>query len=515
MNLRNMLLAIWVIFCSGRLALPQELAAGAKAQLFRYPPAVAVMDAAGKIVALVPIAANADTFVYSKSANTLYVAHEAGEREARFLSAVNLTTQRVDREIKVGAGRGVSLLMSDDGHRLFCYTIGSANQLQAQGWPIPYIKPPFEPAINVIDTASNEVIATYEWLDRFPAAARKYGFFASNWLATRDGARLIVASMAGKYICCMDSSQVAIFAGQSPHPTFTIDPDGRIAGLMLSRNDKTLFVAVEKKDKKNPGSLDIIDLETGSTATRALTERPTKLIRLGSDRELWVLGSKEMRSVSETGDLGDQPISLKDRVATEALLVANRNDTVPEVGQSAPTVGVSQERFAAIDQIVILPVFAPGATKEGKVDLQLMRESTQKLLESKHYAVIQSDNNGGVGELVEKDLIEARTEWIKRLGPPEARYVMTIELRGIGYPGNTPTAEALGFLYDKESGSVLWEGTSVGQYVFNVQQGMNLAAAGLTDALWRIAGEARKDAEKSAVANLLSSIPKLPKEKKN
>jgi hypothetical protein len=200
-----MFLAILVVSCSGRLALPQEVAAGANAQLFKDPPAV-VVTAPGKIVALIPIAANADTSVYSKSADTLYVLHDAGEKEARFLSAVNLTTQRVDREIKVGAGRAVELLMSNDGHRLFCYTAGSGRSFGERlgGMPTPReggfdsigeLKPPFEPVISVIDTESNEVMATYEWLNGFRAAAQKARYFASEFLATSDGAHVIVCSV--------------------------------------------------------------------------------------------------------------------------------------------------------------------------------------------------------------------------------------------------------------------------------------------------------------------------------
>jgi hypothetical protein len=278
---------------------------------------------------------------------------------------------------------------------------------------------------------------------------------------------------------------------------------------MLSRSDKTLFVAVEK-DKKHPGLLDIVDLETGSTATRALTDVPTKLIRLGSDRGLWVLGKQEMRSVSETGELGDRPILLNDPIAVEAL-APNRNNMVSDVRQNAPTVGVARERFAAIDQIVILPVVAP----QGKVDPQFMRKSAQKLLEKKRYAVIESDNTSSVGEIVEKDLIEARPEWIKRLGPPKARWVMVIERRGIGMkvPG-IPRVEVLGFMYDKESGSVLWEGTGVGQYKPYATPNnpgssplTNATTSGLTNMIMTLSSETRKEAEDLALNNLLSGIP--------
>jgi hypothetical protein len=73
MNFPNKFWAIAVVLCSGRLALPQaiEVAAGATAQVFKKPPFVVMKDAAGKIVASIPIDANPDKLIFSKSSNTL------------------------------------------------------------------------------------------------------------------------------------------------------------------------------------------------------------------------------------------------------------------------------------------------------------------------------------------------------------------------------------------------------------------------------------------------------------
>jgi hypothetical protein len=85
--------------------------------------------------------------------------------------------------------------------------------------------PPFEPSIRVIDTTSNEVVATYDWLESFSAG-----------------------------------------------------------------------VPTEK--------------EKGTSVTHAHSDHPRRLFRLGSKQEPWVLGSEEMRSLSETGELGDRRIPL-------------------------------------------------------------------------------------------------------------------------------------------------------------------------------------------------------------
>jgi hypothetical protein len=159
-------------------------------------------------------------------------------------------------------------------------------------------------------------------------------------------------------------------------------------------------------------------------------------------------------------------------------------------------------RFAAIDQVVVLPVVDARAGKKDNVNLESLRKSAISNLKRKNYAVDQTDNAGTAGEILEEDLNDAKPEWIKRLGPPEARWVMVVELNeahsNITF-GSTGNAEVAGFLFDKQDGSVLWKGTGIGQ----AGQGglMGMAMKGM------MTGAALD----SAMANLLSGIPKLPK----
>jgi hypothetical protein len=204
---------------------------------------------------------------------------------------------------------------------------------------------------------------------------------------------------------------------------------------------------------------------------------------------------------------------INDPRAVEALS-ATRNDTVSHVRQGAPTIGVGPLKFAAIDQIVILPVVDSRDVNNGKGNLQFMLKFTQKVLTGKHYAAIQTDNKGKVGEIVEGDLNRANPEWIRRLGPPEARWVMVIGLKG--QPSLTG-AEVFGFLYDKESGIVLWNGRGLGGPQFVTPTDSSLQAvnsAGMANLFLTISGMARKEVVESALENLLSGIPQLPKKKK-
>jgi len=83
----------------------------------------------------------------------------------------------------------------------------------------------------------------------------------------------------------------------------------RMVGSTLSKDEKLFFAAVAG-DNETAGSLVVVDLEKGTAVHHALSENPTRLLRLGSKQEPWVFGGEEMRAVSETGELGDRRILL-------------------------------------------------------------------------------------------------------------------------------------------------------------------------------------------------------------
>jgi hypothetical protein len=162
-------------------------------------------------------------------------------------------------------------------------------------------------------------------------------------------------------------------------------------------------------------------------------------------------------------------------------------------------------RFVAIDQIVILPVVDSRADKKDSVNLESLRKMVVIRLKHKNYTVSTTENIGTVGEILEDDFNNATPWWIKRLGPPDARYVMIV---GIGEAhskitfGSTGNAELFGYLFNKQDESVLWKGTGVGQAGQGGLMGMAMK------------GMMREEALENAMNNLLVDIPTLPKKGK-
>lgn len=159
-------------------------------------------------------------------------------------------------------------------------------------------------------------------------------------------------------------------------------------------------------------------------------------------------------------------------------------------------------RFASIGQITVLPVVDNRAGKKDKVSLDSLRKAAVKNLKHKNYSVTENDNTGPVGDIAIEDLDEADPAWVKRLGPPDSRWVLVIGLDDVHSKitfGSTGNAEVVGFLFDKQDGSVVWKGTGVGQ----AGQGglMGMAFKGFMNGA----------ALDNAMANLLSGIPKRAK----
>jgi DNA-binding beta-propeller fold protein YncE len=64
--------------------------------------------------------------------------------------------------------------------------------------------------------------------------------------------------------------------------------------------------------------LHVIDLKKGTHSTHPLSDVPTRMVRLGPANQLWIVGSREMRAISEVGELGERPILLNKAEKTEA-----------------------------------------------------------------------------------------------------------------------------------------------------------------------------------------------------
>ena len=163
----------------------------------------------------------------------------------------------------------------------------------------------------------------------------------------------------------------------------------------------------------------------------------------------------------------------------------------------------SDPKFLAIYHLAILPVADLREDQTEQVNLADLTNITEDLLKQDNYPANLASNMETAGEILEANLNDAKPEWIKRLGPPEARWVMLVGLRDTHGMSNslehTNTAEFLGFLFDKQDGSVLWKGKGTGKV------GRMLLGGVLRK------GAMPGEAEKAALVDLLSGLPTLPK----
>ena len=137
-------------------------------------------------------------------------------------------------------------------------------------------------------------------------------------------------------------------------------------------------------------------------------------------------------------------------------------------------------------QVVILPLIDAREDKKIRINVNELRDYAQKKLKSKQYAAIESDATGDFGgnAFLDKDLVDVKPEQIKRLGPPESRFVMVIVLGDTHKARNLiARASANGYLFDKETGILLWHASDYN----HERDAKNLGAAVRPLALFRLA----------------------------
>ncbi len=176
-------------------------------------------------------------------------------------------------------------------------------------------------------------------------------------------------------------------------------------------------------------------------------------------------------------------------------------------GSSSPPTSrrVIPGSFDLIDRIAVLPLVDAREEKRESVNLEKVRESARKLLESKHYAVsIETDP------------------------PTDARFVLLLKLTFL----NRTSAAIAGVICDRSGrtsdpecpgrGSVFWADDAKESYLqpranpnsLSPTNSMQMAASEvLTDAIWVSLGLSKGDAENHALYNMMLTIPKLKKKK--
>lgn len=158
-------------------------------------------------------------------------------------------------------------------------------------------------------------------------------------------------------------------------------------------------------------------------------------------------------------------------------------------------------RFVAIQNVFVLPIVNARAGKKAGVNMDNLQESVVNIVKRKHYPV-SAAGVGDAGQIAEEDLQTALPKVIGKLGPADARWVMVVCLEDVASKvtfGSTGNAELSGYLFDKQSGELIWQGKGVGQAGQGGLIGMPLK------------GFMNSAAIGSALDNLFAGLPNRPK----
>jgi len=159
-------------------------------------------------------------------------------------------------------------------------------------------------------------------------------------------------------------------------------------------------------------------------------------------------------------------------------------------------------RFMNIESVSVLPIVDARAGKKAGVNLQNLQNSVVNILRKKRYLVNSSPNDGDAGQIAEEDLQAGEPQFIRKLGPADSRWVLVVCLEDVISKvtfGSTGNAEMSGYLFDKESGKVIWQSKGVGQAGQGGLLGMTMKGM--------MSGEAIG----SALSNLFAGLPAKPK----
>lgn len=159
-------------------------------------------------------------------------------------------------------------------------------------------------------------------------------------------------------------------------------------------------------------------------------------------------------------------------------------------------------KIMAIQNISVLPVVDARAGEKASVNMVKLQGSVVKGLTRKHYPVSAANTSGDAGQIAVEDLENPQASYVKKLGPTSDRWVMVVLLDDIHSKivfGSTGNAELDGYLFDKDSGELLWKAKGVGQAGQGGLIGMSMK------------GMMKSAALDAAVRSLLNSMPNRPK----
>ncbi len=182
---------------------------------------------------------------------------------------------------------------------------------------------------------------------------------------------------------------------------------------------------------------------------------------------------------------------------TAALLLASCATTIPK-----PLYSAADFRLESIDTVYILPVVDARPDKKLNLNLDKLQETMASNLKSKRYQAIALPDRNLMAGITDEDLREPSPDWIKGIGPSEARWVMVLAVGDLSRKivfGSTGSAEVNLAILDKQTGTVVWRDKALGR----------AGAGGLLGML--MVSMMDHQALATAVGQVMDKIPKKPK----
>jgi hypothetical protein len=163
--------------------------------------------------------------------------------------------------------------------------------------------------------------------------------------------------------------------------------------------------------------------------------------------------------------------------------------------------------FTVVENISVLPIVDARSGQKAEVNLEKLQEGIVRRLQKKRYTAAAANTTGDTKEIAIEDVEAADPSYVKKLGPTGERWVMVVFLDDVNSKmahskinfGSAGNAELSGYLFDKESGQLIWKNKGAGQSEEN-------GLFGMADK-WERKGEALG----AAITSLLNSVPEHPK----
>ena len=120
-----------------------------------------------------------------------------------------------------------------------------------------------------------------------------------------------------------------------------------------------------------------------------------------------------------------------------------------------------------VNSLVVLPVLDHRVDRQGVMDLDArILPIVERELTRLGYGYVVVRDRHSIEGIAREDLESPSSEWIGTLGPPGTRWVMALVLEASSSSltfGSTGLAEMTGYLFDKQTHTLLWKNKELSQ----------------------------------------------------